>query len=209
VVAGPVDRVEVGDVSRSSQSTAPDRETQGSRILYRNGGGGDRHDLLRLRTILFSARPVFPTPQAPIAKLDGAVFLSWVVLFLARTVLIARRRRDLHWRLGIVGAVLAGAMVVVGTAVAIVSMRHNFAGGNERALSFFAIPIGDMLGFSILVASQPHLPGGQPDTHKRPMLLATISVLDAAVAPWPVAIMAKGPVAFFPVTDLFIAAMRC
>ena len=38
------------------------------------------------------------------------------------------------------------------------------------------------------------------------MLLATISILDAAVARWPVAIMAKGPVAFFAVTDLFIAA---
>ena len=61
-------------------------------------------------------------------------FLSWVVLFLVQTVLSARRRRDLHRRLGIVGAVLAAAMVAVGTAIAIVSMRHNFAGGNERAL---------------------------------------------------------------------------
>ena len=59
MVAGPEDWVEVGDVSHSSQSTAPDRETQGSHILYRNGGGSDRHDILRLRTILFSARPVF------------------------------------------------------------------------------------------------------------------------------------------------------
>jgi uncharacterized iron-regulated membrane protein len=56
------------------------------------------------------------------------------VLFLVQTVLSARRRRDLHRRLGIVGAVLAAAMVAVGTAIAIVSMRHNFAGGNERAL---------------------------------------------------------------------------
>ena len=43
-------------------------------------------------------------------------------------------------------------------------------------------------------------------THKRLMLLATISVLDAAVARWPLAIMAKGAVAFFAVTDLFIVA---
>ena len=147
----------------------------------------------------------FSTPLAPIAKLHGAVFLSWVVLFLAQTVLIARRRRDLHRRLGIVGAVLAGAMVVVGTAIAIVSMRHNFAGGNERALSFFAIPVGDMLGFTILVAAA-FAWRGQPETHKRLMLLATISVLDAAVARWPIAIMAKGPVAFFAATDLCIAA---
>ena len=147
----------------------------------------------------------FTTPLAPIAKLHGAVFLAWVVLFLVQTVLITRQRRDLHRRLGIVGAVLAGVMVVVGTTIAVVSMRHNFAGSNERALSFFAIPIGDMLVFSILVASALAW-RGQPETHKRLMLLATISLLDAAVARWPIAIMAKGPVAFFAVTDLFIAA---
>ena len=38
------------------------------------------------------------------------------------------------------------------------------------------------------------------------MLLATISVLDAAVARWPLALMSNGPVAFFAVTDLFIVA---
>jgi len=45
-----------------------------------------------------------------------------------------------------------------------------------------------------------------PDTHKRLMLLATIDVLNAAVARWPLAIMANGPMAFFAVTDLFIVA---
>jgi hypothetical protein len=38
------------------------------------------------------------------------------------------------------------------------------------------------------------------------MLLATISVLDAAVARWPLAIIASGPVTFFAVTVLFILA---
>ena len=147
----------------------------------------------------------FSTPLAPIAKLHGAVFLSWVLLFLVQTVLVARRRRDFHRRLGIVGAVLAGGIVVVGTAIAVVSMRHNFGSGNEGALSFFAIPVGDMLVFPILVAAA-FAWRRQPEAHKRLMLLATISILDAAVARWPVAIMAKGPVAFFAVTDLFIAA---
>jgi uncharacterized membrane protein YozB (DUF420 family) len=146
----------------------------------------------------------FSTPLAPIAKLHGAVFLSWVLLFLVQTVLVARRRRDFHRRLGIVGAVLAGGIVVVGTAIAVVSMRHNFGSGNEGALSFFAIPVGDMLVFPILVAAA-FAWRRQPEAHKRLMLLATISILDAAVARWPVAIMAKGPVAFFAVTDLFIA----
>jgi hypothetical protein len=67
----------------------------------------------------------FSTPLALIAKVHGAVFLSWAGLLLVQTVLVARRRTDLHRRLGLVGAVLAGAMVVVGTAIAIVSLRKR------------------------------------------------------------------------------------
>ena len=147
----------------------------------------------------------FSTPLALIAKVHGAVFLSWAVLLLAQTVLIARRRTDLHRRLGVVGAVLAGAMVVVGTAIAIVSLRYNFAHGNLGALSFFAIPVGDMAVFPILVAAALAW-RWWTEVHKRLMLLATISVLDAAVAQWPLAIMANGPIAFFAVTDLYIVA---
>jgi len=147
----------------------------------------------------------FSSPLAPIAKVHAAMFLSWTVLFLVQTVLVAQRRTDLHRRLGVVGAVLAGAMVVVGTAIAIVSLRYNFAHGNLGALSFFAIPIGDMVVFPMLVAAAL-ASRRQTEMHKRLMLLATISVLDAAVARWPLAIMAKGPVAFFAVTDLYIVA---
>jgi hypothetical protein len=147
----------------------------------------------------------FPTPLAPIAKVHGAIFLSWTVLFLLQTVLVARRRTDLHRRLGVVGVLLAGAMVVAGTAIAIVSLRYNFAHGNLGSLSFFAIPVGDMVVFPILVAAAL-ASRRQTEMHKRLMLLATISVLDAAIARWPLAIMASGPVAFFAVTDLYIVA---
>lgn len=145
----------------------------------------------------------FPTPLAPIAKVHGAIFVSWTVLLLVQTVLVSRGRTDLHRRLGVVGGVLAAAMVVAGTAIAIAALRYNFAHGNLRALSFFAIPMGDMIVFPILVAAAL-VWRRQPETHKRLMLLATIDILNAAVARWPLAIMAKGPVAFFAVTDLFI-----
>ncbi|MGO9255473.1 MAG: hypothetical protein ACLQU1_04115 [Bryobacteraceae bacterium] len=147
----------------------------------------------------------FTAPLAPVAKVHGAIFVSWTILFLVQTVLVARRRTHLHRRLGVAGAVLAGAMVIAGTAIAIVSLRYNFAHGNLGALSFFAIPVGDMVVFPVLVAAALVL-RRQSEMHKRLMLLATISILDAAVARWPVAIMTKGPPAFFAVTDLFIMA---
>src|SRR6185369_13321246 len=142
----------------------------------------------------------FSTPLAPIGKVHGALFVAWTVLFLVQTVLIAQRRTSLHRRLGVLGAVLAGAMVIAGTSIAIASLRYNFAAGNVAALSFFAMPMGDMLVFVILVAAGLAC-RRRSETHKRLMLLATISILDAAVARWPLAIMAKGAVAFFAVTD--------
>ena len=145
----------------------------------------------------------FSTPLAPIAKVHGAIFLSWVLLFLLQTVLVARHRTDLHRKLGVVGLVLAVAMVVAGTAIAIVSLRYHFAAGNQRALSFFAIPMGNMLIFPILVAAA-FVWRRRPETHQRLMLLATISVIDAAVARWPLAIMSNGPVAFFALSRLAI-----
>ena len=38
------------------------------------------------------------------------------------------------------------------------------------------------------------------------MLLATLVLFSAAVARWPLAILAAGPVAFFALTDVFVAA---
>jgi hypothetical protein len=147
----------------------------------------------------------FPTPLAPIAKVHGAIFVSWTVLFVVQTLLVSWRRTDVHRRLGVIGAVLAGAVVVAGTTIAMVSLRYNFAHGNLEALSFFAVPIGNMVVFPILVAAAL-VSRRNAEMHKRLMLLATISVLDAAVARWPLAIMANGAVAFFAVTDLYILA---
>ena len=36
--------------------------------------------------------------------------------------------------------------------------------------------------------------------------IATVSILAAAISRWPLALMSAGPVAFFGITDLFVAA---
>jgi hypothetical protein len=47
---------------------------------------------------------------------------------------------------------------------------------------------------------------GEPQTHKRLMLLATINLTTAAIARWPV-VSTLGPPAVFGATDLFIVAL--
>jgi uncharacterized membrane protein YozB (DUF420 family) len=136
----------------------------------------------------------------------GLVFSSWIVVFVAQTTLVAAGHIALHRRLGIAGAVLAGVLVVVGLNTAIVSGQRNAAAGNAAgAIAFLATPFADMFVFAVLASaaiSYRH----RADIHKRLMLLATISILSAPIARWPLAIMAIGPWAVFGFTDVFLAA---
>jgi hypothetical protein len=144
-------------------------------------------------------------PLPLLVQVHGLVFTGWILLFLTQTSLIAGRRIDLHRRLGLGGAVLAGLLVVLGLTTAIVSARRNVAAGNTGALTFLAIPFGDMLVFCVLAAAGIYY-RRRSEVHKRLMFLATISLLGAAFVRWPLAIVADGPRAFFATTDLFIVA---
>jgi hypothetical protein len=151
-------------------------------------------------------RPYFQTTSlAPILRLHGLVFTAWILLLLTQTSLVAAHRTDLHRRLGFAGAALAGLMVAIGLTTAIVSGRRDVAAGSDEALSFLTTPFADMLVFLVLVAAAIWY-RRRAETHKRLMLLATISILDAAVARWPLALVATSPYAFFVLTDVFIAA---
>jgi hypothetical protein len=147
-------------------------------------------------------------PLAPLVHLHGLVFTSWILLFFAQTVLIASHQIGIHRRLGMAGAVLAALLVVVGLTTAVAFARRTVATGGAGTLAFLAIPFGDMLVFAILVSAGIFY-RRRPETHKRLMLIATISILGAAISRWPFAIMQTGPVPFFVVTDLFVLAGVC
>ena len=144
----------------------------------------------------------------PLVHVHGVVFTSWILLFFAQTVLIARHRIGLHRRLGVAGAGLAALVVVVGLTTAVGFARRNVATGGAGTLAFLAIPFGDMFVFAILTTAGI-LYRRRPEMHKRLMLVATISILGAAISRWPFAIMQTGPVPFFVVTDLFVLAGVC
>jgi hypothetical protein len=147
-------------------------------------------------------------PLAPLVHLHGLVFTSWILLFFAQTVLIASHQIGIHRRLGVAGAGLAALLVLVGLTTAVAFARHTVATGGAGTLAFLAIPFGDMLVFAIL-ASAGIFYRRRPETHKRLMLVATISILGAAISRWPFAILQTGPVPFFVVTDIFILAGVC
>jgi len=153
---------------------------------------------------------LFPHRSTPalsvLLHIHGVVFSAWILLFAAQTTLVSAHRTDLHRRLGVAGAVLAGLLLVMGTATAILRVRGGSAPiPGVSGLAFLAIPMFDMVVFAILAGSGLAL-RRRLETHKRLMTLATIGLLSAPLAriPW---VFRAGPPGFFGLTDLFIVAM--
>src|SRR6516162_1655106 len=148
-------------------------------------------------------------PLTPLYQLHGAVFTAWIVLLVAQTALVAGHRTDIHRKLGVAGAVLAAVVFIVGVAVSVETLRRRGGppGGDlNEEIKFFAIPLGDIIVFAVLVGVAI-LQRQQSDTHKRLMLLATISLLTAAVARSLRQVGMGGPPNLFYGTDVLVLAL--
>lgn len=150
--------------------------------------------------------PGHPAPSEPIFLVHGLVFSAWCVLLAVQPSLVAFGRFDLHRRLGMVGAGLAAAMVVLGVEGALVAAHRpgGFVGVPVPPLQFLAVPLFDVALFGTFVAMAiANRRDGQ--AHKRWMVLATVNLLGAAFARWPG--LSPNPLVFFALADAFIVAL--
>jgi len=93
---------------------------------------------------LISGHPTTITGRVPNATvhLHALLFMSWLVLFIVQTSLIATHRVKVHRKLGYFGVALAAAMIVVGGRTAVESARLGAAPPGANSWSFIAIPFG-------------------------------------------------------------------
>ena len=143
-------------------------------------------------------------PLAPLVRLHAALFTSWMVLFAVQVFLVAGRRTDLHRRLGVLGIIVAMAILVAGYITAIAGARTGWTGPRNprdtvEALNFLVVPLGDLALFLGFVAPALYY-RRQPQTHKRLMILAMIGgIMPAAFGRLP------GPAAIPVVLTLLLA----
>jgi hypothetical protein len=148
----------------------------------------------------------FPALPSLLVQLHGIVMTSWVVLFVTQVTLVATGRTRTHQRLGVFGAILAVLIVIVGVLTAIAGAARGATPG-PPALQFLAVPLFDMLAFTILVGTALYSRRRRLDIHKRLMLLAAVNLLTPAIARIPLHfIETGGPLAFFGLTDLCLLA---
>jgi hypothetical protein len=148
------------------------------------------------------AATISGTPFTSIVHLHALVFSGWVLLFIVQAALVAGRRVKLHQRLGIAGAVLAAMMIILGSRTAIAAARAGSAPPGVDPLAFLAIPLGDMVLFTIFISAALKQ-RRKKEAHKRLMLLSYIAILTAAVARWP-GVLPLGPLGFYGLTFLFL-----
>lgn len=112
----------------------------------------------------------------------GIASSVWIVLLLAQTVLIRTARISLHRTLGVLGALLATAMVALGASVAVQAAAQGTLGArfHQPPQEFLIIPLGQILIFGALVAAAIAL-RHRPAAHKRLMVIATINLIAPAV----------------------------
>lgn len=123
--------------------------------------------------------PVGTFTGSPLLHLHGLLFSAWTLFFLSQTVLAKSGSIETHRAWGLFGIALATAMLFSGFATAIQAMTSGIAAGNgENARAFAIVPISAIVMFAALVAVAI-AKVKRPETHKRLMLLATISIIQA------------------------------
>jgi hypothetical protein len=135
----------------------------------------------------------------PIVRLHASVSAAWMLLLILQTALIAARKTPLHRRLGVVGGVLACALVVLGWIVAFdlrpaLTARAVGLVPPPGTVEFLILPAEELLVFSILMGWGFYA-RKRPGVHKRLMVLGTLVLIPAATTRPPLpgsALMALG-----------------
>ena len=120
----------------------------------------------------------------PIVHIHGLVFFAWTLFFVFQTWLAATGRIARHRATGMIGVSFATAMTIFGILAAINVMKLSASiGQRDEGIAFAIVPLSGIAFFAIVFAWAVAVVR-QPEMHKRLMLLAGISILDAAVARW-------------------------
>jgi hypothetical protein len=125
---------------------------------------------------------VFSHLATPLVHLHGAVFSSWIILFVVQSSLVSTGNVRLHRKLGIAGAVIAVLMVILGILTPIGTMRRgaplppiftpaSFLIGNILGILFFGVYV------AIAIWKR-----NNSVVHKRLMLIANMMLIEPALS---------------------------
>jgi hypothetical protein len=147
-------------------------------------------------------------PLGQAAHLHGVLATAWIALHYTQARLVAAHRVDVHRRLGIFAACVAGLLAVQAVSMAIANAAAGHAPPGRDPLQFLSVPLGTTSVFTLLVGTALAL-RRKREWHKRLMLLASMTLLVPAMGRLDAQVMAPlglpRVVLAFAVTCGFIA----
>lgn len=122
---------------------------------------------------------------SPLIHLHGWSFFAWFLLLPLQALLIAAGGRRLHMTLGSASVVLAIVMVFTGILAASVRIEQGLSAQDPDELTAFWKDFGQLIMFNMLpfvvFYTTAIVRRSRPDTHKRLIIMASASVLPAAI----------------------------
>ena len=128
---------------------------------------------------------VFAHLPSLLVHFHGAVFSTWIIFFVIQSSLISAGNIRLHRKLGVLGAVIAGLMVVLGVLAPFGTLRRG------AVLPSFFTPasflIGNVIGILIFGAfvAVAIWKRNNPKVHKRIMFIANTMLMPPALGRMP------------------------
>jgi hypothetical protein len=130
----------------------------------------------------------------PIIHLHGILFFCWTLFFAFQAWLVASGRTFRHRDIGLLGISMATAMLFLGLMAAVDSAKRAAAAGFALDGSrFMVVPVAGIVMFASLICLAIVYVKNK-EIHKRLMLIATASILDAAIARLFITFLAPPPV---------------
>ncbi len=156
-------------------------------VIERGKRGFERWAFLAAALLIAAAAVIGFTPSS-IAILTGraenppliihahaAVMSAWIALLVVQAALIARGRAAVHQRLGMVAVILAPVIVAL-----MISIAIGYYPGGEIGPAVVATQLRRIVLFSLFITCALLVRRSNPGSHKRLMILASVSVIDAA-----------------------------
>jgi hypothetical protein len=118
-----------------------------------------------------------------VVHLHAAVMASWVSLLALQATLSLSGRMDLHRKFGLASLVIAPLVLIMLVTVAVVRQNDAFGTpGGPIVNNILFLQIRSIVLFPVFFIWALQTRRTDPPTHKRMMLLATLMLLDAAIA---------------------------
>lgn len=118
----------------------------------------------------------------PLFVIHGVVFSSWLIVLVIQSTLISAKKVAVHRKVGYASIAIVVLMFYLGWTMSVQAAQRGFTPpGGPPPLAFLAFQLLGLALFTTIVGLG-YLFRNRPETHKRLMIVATVTILTPALA---------------------------